>query len=291
MARWKQWVCLACCALLLSGCSKMERETPPRLAPIEGEEQLEVTYFNCGKADSILVRQGEHAMLIDAATDKESSGVLARLAAMGVKKLDVLLITHGDKDHVGGADHILRTLPVEHVYVGQIVEISKQVQELDRALEEQKKMAVQLKLADQFSLGMARISVIGPRGTAYEQENDYSLVLRVDFGQTTFLFTGDAEKPSLLEMMNADGAGDALRAQVLKVPHHGGAESVSARFFEMVGPQIAVICSARNAGDGLPEETVLAGLAHVGAATYVTGDGEVTVISDGKTVQAVQGTR
>lgn len=291
MTRWKQWVCLACCALLLGGCSNLERETLPRLAPLEGEEKLEVTYFDCGKADSILIRQGEHAMLIDTATDKASSGVLARLEAMGVKKLDVMLITHGDKDHVGGADHILRALPVEHVYVGQIVEISKQVQEFDYALEEQKKLAIQVKLNDQFSLGEARVSVIGPRGTAYAQENDYSLVLRLDFGQTTFLFTGDAEKPSLLEMMNADGAGDTLRAQVLKVPHHGRAESVSAKFFEMVAPQIAVICAGRDAGDGLPEETVLAGLAHVGAVTYVTGDGEVTVVSDGKTVQATQSKR
>lgn len=278
--KWRIKLALLCAACL-TGCAGVNQEGPARLAPAERGETLEVFFFDCGKADSMLLRQGEHAMLIDAATDKEGSHVLARLQEEGIKRLDVLLITHEDKDHVGGADHVLRALDVERVYMGEIGETSKQLQQFDEALGEKGMAAVSLAAGDHFMLGSAQVTVIGPVGGGIREENDTSLVLRVAFGETAFLFTGDAEKLSLAEMLAAPGARQNLSAQVLKVPHHGQAESVSAAFFEAASPEIAVIPCRRGTKDELPEAAVVNALERTGAKVCVTGDGEVKVVSDG----------
>ncbi len=274
------------CTVFLTGCAAADQSRTAQLAPAETDDTLEVFFFNVGKADSMLIRQGEHAMLIDAATDKAGAHVLDRLREEGVEKLDVLLITHEDKDHIGGADRIVRALPIESVYIGEIQEQGKQVSQFAEAMQEQGKESKRLFAGDHFALGKALVTVVGPLGQGYEQENDCSLVVRVDFGETSVLLAGDAEKPSLLEMLAAPDAAKNLRAQVLKVPHHGGIEDVSAAFFEAVHPEIAVIPCERHTDDRLPDEGVEYALERVGAQTYVTGDGEVKVVSDGRRVTA-----
>lgn len=277
--RWIRLMLL--CVACLTGCSAGGPESPARLAPVGSAETLEVLYFDCGKADSMLLRQGGHAMLIDAATEKEGSRVLARLQEEGVERLDALVITHGDKDHVGGADHILRALDVERVYIGEVGKSSKQLEQFDKALGEKGLKAMTLAAGEHFAFGHAQMTVLGPIGAGEREENDASLVLRVAFGETAFLFTGDAERLSLTEMLAAPGARQNLSAQVLKVPHHGRAESVSAAFFQAVSPKIAVIPCERGTGDGLPDPATVYALEQAGAQVYVTGDGEVRVVSDG----------
>lgn len=277
------------CILPLAGCaasSPVDRARLAPLVPVEPSETMEVFYFRCGKADSMLICQGEHAMLIDAATEKEGRNVVARLQEEGIRKLDVLLVTHEDKDHVGGADHVLRALEVERVYVGQITENTKQLRQFDEALGEQGMQATTLVAGDHFALGSALVTVIGPVSGGPRSENDASLVLRVDFGQTAFLFAADAEDLSLGEMLYGNNDRRHLRAHVLKVPHHGRAAALSTLFLEAVGPQIAVITCDRGDKENLPEAAVVDALERAGAQVYVTGDGEVKVVSDGVSVVA-----
>jgi beta-lactamase superfamily II metal-dependent hydrolase len=279
---------LLLCAPALAACAA--QPVPPLAAAITqppAQSTLDVIFFNCGDGDSILLRQGEHALLIDAATDKDSAKVLAGLERLGVTALDALLITHGDKDHVGGADHVLQSLDVARAYVGEIGKNSKQVRQFEEALEARGMAAQRLAAGDAFDLGLARVTVLGPLGSGYEQENDASLVVRVDFGETRFLFTGDAENESLGELLGAPDPA-ALRAQVLKVPHHGKAEKLSAAFFETVAPAWAVISCQRGTNENLPHAATLAALQAAGARTLVTGDGEVSISSNGKTLAVHQ---
>jgi len=272
---------LALCAGCLVGCAVSAQTDLARLAPVERNETMEVFFFDCGKADSILLRQGEHTMLIDAATNEEGRGVVARLQEEGVYKLDALLITHEDKDHVGGAHRVLRALEVERAYVGKAVEGGKHMERFYEALEEKDMRAVTLVAGDHFMLGSALVTVIGPVGDGPREANDASLVLRVDFGQTAFLFAADAEDLSLSEMLYTPDARQQIRAQVLKAPHHGRAAALSTAFLNAVGPEIAVITCERGTEDDLPDPIVVAALERAGTRIYLTGDGEVKVTSDG----------
>jgi len=277
-------VILSLCVLCLAGCAAAINADLPRLAPVEQSETLgalEVFFFDVGKADSILLRQGEHAMLIDAATNQESRYVVARLQEEGIHKLDVLLITHENNDHVGGAHRVLRTVEVQRVYMGRMVEDRRRMGEFLETLETKGMEAKTPVAGDHFMLGSAQVTVIAPVGDTPRKANDASLVLRVDFGQTAFLFAADAEDLSLSEMLSAPGSREHLRAQVLKVPHHGQAHALSASFFAAVDPQIAVITAGPGGEDGLPDPAVTAALERLGAQVYITGYGEVKVVSDG----------
>jgi len=266
--------------MCLAGCAATQADRP-RLAPAEQNETLEVFFFNVGRADSILLRQGEHAMLIDAATNQGGRAVVARLQEEGIHRLDVLLITHEDNDHVGGAHRVLRALEVERVLVGRIVDDRRRMGDFLQALAEEGMEPVTPALGDHFMLGLAQVTVVAPVGDSLRSANDASLVLRVTFGQTAFLFAADAEDLSMSEMLYATGSREHLHAQVLKVPHHGRAHAYSAAFVDAVRPRIAVITAERGGEDGLPDDAVVAALERVGAQVFVTGDGEVKVVSDG----------
>ena len=273
-----------CCLLPLCGCAQAQ-DLSSMPAPAEADTRLEVTFFNCGKADSALLRAGDKAILIDTGTQKAGKYVLSRLREMGVTRLDAMVISHPHKDHVGGADVILEEIPASQVYVGPLKVESKQVDQFNAALEALNLTPVLLRAGDALTIGSLSLRVLGPRYTDYSDENDRSLVLQVSYGDTKFLFTGDAEKPLLNELLSS---GSALSSDVLKVPHHGRAEDNSPLFFQAVAPQIAVIPCERGTEDGLPEAQVVSALGTAGAEVYVTDDGDVTVISDGKKVTASQ---
>lgn len=248
---------------------------------------LSVTFFDCGKADSALLQADGLNLVIDTGTNKAGKHVRERLEAMGVEAIDVLVISHPHKDHVGGADILLDAFKVYTVLEGPLEVSSKQVDQYHRALADQGLTPQVLRAGDEFTLGELRVDVLGPTRTNHEDENDLSLVLLVTYGDTTFLFTGDAEKPALSDLMAASP--DALRADVLKVPHHGGGEDNSSLFFDFVRPRVAVIPCERGTEDQLPDAArVIAPLEALGAQVFVTGDGEVRVTSDGKNIAAAQ---
>jgi len=281
------------CAMLVIACGGIGQAVQTQMNWIEGNGTLEVFFFNCGKADSVLVRQGEHAMLIDAATDREAPYVVSRLLEEGVRRLDALLITHEHRDHAGGASEVLRRLEVERVYMGPLVEDgNKQTGLLTLAMQKKSMQPSPLVAGDAFWLGLAQVTVLGPADCEDRSANNASIVVRIDFGQTRFLFAADAENRALKELLSASGGMQNLRAQVLKVPYHGRALSRSAAFFEAVRPEIAVITCQRDPWDELPDASTMYMLEHIGAGIYVTGDGEVKVASDGtELVVTVEGPR
>lgn len=250
---------------------------------------LTATFFSCGDADSTLIQAGGYTVLIDTATNKEGKNVVKRLAQMGVNTIDLLIISHPHKDHVGGADHVLENFTVKQVVQGPLEIDSKQVDQFSEALAEKKLASRVLRLGDTISLGDMHIEVVGPLRDAYEEENDLSLVFRLTWGDTAFLFPGDAEKLALNDMLITSAN---LRADVLKVPHHGKGEDNSQLFFKAVSPSVAIIPCERGTKDNLPEQArVVRPLEALGAQVFVTHDGEIRVESDGHTVTAAQSSK
>ena len=254
---------------LLTGCSESE------------QENFEVKIFKIGKADSILVTTHNQHMLIDTGEEEDVAEVLAYLEDANISSLDTLIITHFDKDHVGGADKILKQVTVKHVLMPNYTSTSKQTLEFIKAIEKTGVQATRVTETHHFEFGEAQISILPPHESTYDGDNDYSLVTSIIYGETSFLFAGDAEATRLTELLNDRN----LVHTFLKVPHHGRFNEQTTAFFQAVKPEIAVItASNKNPAD---EET-LRSLRDIGAAVYITKDGTITVMSDGHTLTIQQ---
>lgn len=243
------------------------------------EGTLTAVFYNVGKADAILLRTDQAAVLIDTGKNKGGDQILEDLQARGIEKLDALIITHFDKDHVGGADAILAGIPVARVIEPAYAKESKQFTQYRDALEAAKLVPEMLLANASFEIDGCRYEIDVANEDFYgeDEENDFSLVVRLTHGNIRFLFAGDAENPRLGELLDE---GD-LACDILKVPHHGQYEKLSPLFFEAASPAYAVITS--DAKDLEAPETVIA-LQMAGAQVLLTREGTVQFTSDGKTV-------
>ena len=264
-------VLMALCVLLCGGCA----------ADID-VDGLTVVFFDVGKADATLIYDGEMAVLIDAGENGDGKALAAAIRARGIGRLDLLIITHFDKDHVGGADKILENIEVARVLEPDYDKDSKQYRQYREALEVAGLKAEALTANTAFTLGGCSFAIDVANKADYgeDEENDFSLVVRLTHGNVRFLFAGDAENARLAELLDE---GD-LASDVLKVPHHGRYADLSAAFFAAVSPQYAVITSDEDGPED--PETVLA-LQAAGAEVLLTRTGTVELASDGKSVHAV----
>ena len=265
---------LICSMLLFGGCSALAK-------------QLRVEFYNVGKADAMLITTPEgQRIMIDTATNAEGKKLVKRLEDEGIDTIDLLIITHFDKDHVGGADKLIEDMKVAQVLMPVYEKDSKQYTQLLEAIEESEDtQIVTMKNAQklEFEAGGAEFFVTSAQRTYYgsDEENDFSLVVRMTYGDTRFLFAGDAEEARQKEILSE---GD-VACDVLKVPYHGRLTDVSPAFIAAAKPKIAFVTDS----DKEPaSEVVLALLGEAGADVYSARGGDLTVESDGKTVRVIE---
>lgn len=280
--RHKMLFIITAALLLLAGCGQTKGDGASQ-GTLELSE-LKVTFFDVGKGDAILLETEEETMLIDTGYDDTADVILDYLEENGIGALDCLVITHFDKDHVGGADRILEAVEVERVLEPDYESDSGQTREYKEALE-----ALGLepeKVTDTLVLDFpgTECTVYPPRQEDYEEEdNDFSLVISLRFGNEGFLFAGDCEKERLSELLAEKDL--ELRHQVLKVPHHGREEKNSDKFLLAVSPEAAVItCSEEKE----PDKEILELLSQLGAEVYLTSEGTVTCVTDGSSLEFFQ---
>jgi competence protein ComEC len=243
-------------------------------------ESLTVTFFDVGQGDAALVRSARGAtVLVDGGPDQQE--VARKLAALGVRRLDLLVATHPHADHIGGLPAVLARFRVALVLEpgcgAESASDSPFQEALERALRAAGVPVRHPRAGAVLLVGDLRVEVLGPeacfRGTDSDPNND-SLVLRVTEGRWSVLFAGDAEEPAQRALLE-EGA-DRLRATVLKVPHHGGATSLE-EFFDAVDALVAVVSVGPNRY-GHPVPATLAELAEGGARVLRTDRlGDVTV--------------
>ena len=265
------WAILALICLL-SGCAASDA------GGVSGA--MTVTFFGEDSADAILLRWPEGAALIDAGLNKYGKRIVAFLEEHGVERLDALIITHFDKDHVGGADKVLLGVEVGRVLTADSRKDSKQYDSFIAAAEEAG-VAIERVAEDTIvELPGLTLTVNAPKAL-YEQENDRSLVVRVQWGACSFLFAGDAENDRLSDLL---GTG-VEPCTLLKVPHHGRYERLSEAFFQAAAPRYAVITSSE---DEMEDEAVVGLLEAIGAEIFLTREGDVTAVCDGKEIVITQ---
>lgn len=263
--------------LLSGGC---ERKAPAD----ETDGNLKITFFDVGKGDAILIETENTSMMIDTGYDDTSDLILNYLGQQGKKCLNYLVLTHFDKDHVGGADRVLEAVEVERVLQPDYESDSSQYREYQEALEEVNQQPEFVTDTLNLTFDGVECLIYPPQQQEYEEEdNDFSLVISMAYGQQRFLFAGDCEKERLKELLNQTEFD--LKHDLLKVPHHGRKEKNSEEFLEAVSPKAAIItCSREEPGD----EKVQKILRQTGTQIYLTSEGTITCTTDGEKMKISQ---
>ncbi len=246
-------------------------------APAPDASLLKVRFIDVGQGDCALISCDDQWLLIDAGPPQASSTVYSVLRRLGVARLDYLVSTHPDADHAGGISGALEAAACGTFYSPTAESDTRTWRSLCERLGRQGVPITIPAPGDSFSLGAARVTFLGPVHPASDDNNN-SLVLRIDHGDDSFLFTGDAEREEESDLLSS---GANLRADVLKVGHHGSAGASSPAFLAAVAPQHAVISVGDNSY-GHPTDEVLGRLAAQGANVLRTDQGgDILAVSTG----------
>ena len=272
-------------AALLCGCAGDKKPTEPtdvpNDVPVKGTE---IHVLSLGKADCILILADGEAMLIDTGYREQGDRIVGYLKELGVKQLKYVVLTHGDKDHIGGMEKVLRSFSVGQVFLSPKKESSSEYRAMAAALTDTGTPYSFPELLTQFTLGKGVFTVLGPGEKALKDgsDNDASLVLRYTYGNRSALFMGDALKKTEKEMQDN---GYELQAEILKIGHHGREDATQKKFIKSVAPEYAVICCGNSIGDdekGEPDADVLRVLPSFSVNVYRTDEkGTVVFASDG----------
>ncbi len=272
--------------------------------PLENaEHRLYVDFLNTGASDCILVRMDEIVMLIDTADKDDYEAIAACLDGYGITSIDYLIITHFDNDHIGSAARLLADYPVTEMYMPDYVRESNLYRSMMAQLEDEDcrtRVHRMFEADEDIDLGYGRVWINSTAMTGYEpgqslgadednknnEENNFSLITSVTFGQITLLLTGDAEGERMEEFLPLCVDKGFSTYTLIKVPHHGRSDDKG--LLTALGtlmPRYCVVCTG-SASD--VAGAVNTKMRAIGAGRYYTYDGRITFYTDGSSVWMTQ---
>ena len=261
--------------LPLTGCGGATESSDLQASDPE-TSQLQMYVFSAGKADAMLLTTEESAVLVDCGEKGFGQDILAYLESHGITRLDYMIVTHFDQDHVGGAAKIINNFPVGTVLQSNQPKDSEEYEKYVKALSNANITPVTVESVYEFTLDGVRYVVDQPDLQDYREDdsNNSSLMVWVYHGDNTLLLAGDAQTERLEEFLTADPG----TCDVLKVPHHGGEEPMMDALVTAVKPKYAVITSS---DEEVEDADTVAALERGGAAVYLTRTAPVVIQSDG----------
>ncbi|MBZ4656004.1 MAG: beta-lactamase domain protein [Thermoanaerobacter sp.] len=266
--------------------STQQKQKNPTVQSNEKKElsgTLAVHFIDVGQADSILINTGSVAMLIDAGNNADAELVVNYIKGQGIKTLDYIIGTHPHEDHIGGMDAVVNSFGIGKVILPKVQSNTKTFEDLLKAISNKGLKITSPVPGTKYSLGEAEFTILAPNGSSYENVNDYSVVIKLQFGKTSFLLTGDAGVQSEGEMLSKDFD---LKADLLKVGHHGSRYSTSEDFLKVVSPKFAVISVGKDNSYGHPAEETIKKILDTGIQLYRTDEsGTIIATSDGNIIK------
>lgn len=243
---------------------------------VEGE--LNIYFIDVGQADSILIINKDEAMLMDAGNNEDGDMVVNFIKDKGITKLKYVVGTHPHEDHIGGLDNVINSLDVENVLMPKIQTNTKTFESVLDAISNKGLKIQAPNKKDTYQLSDANIEVMTDSINKENQLNLSSIVMRLTYGNTSFLFMGDAEK------QNEDSI-NWPKTDVLKVGHHGSNTSSSDSFLNQVSPKYSIITVGKDNSYGLPKENIIKKLENINSIVYRTDEkGTIQIISNGKEI-------
>ena len=247
------------------------------------DAKLTITAIKEGAADAFVLMWDGYVAIIDTGLENKADKLVDFLTQQGVNRVDYLIISHFDKDHVGGADHILKGFEVGEVYSTYRSKDSDDIESYMSALEAAGLTEKVVKEVTAFEEGGVSFTIYPPRFNEYAEKtsNNSSLAVRVSVGENAMLFAGDAEAERIKELLATEG----LESVILKVPHHGRLAANTEALIKYVSPKYAVVTSSSSEPE---DQEVVDILKANGVSTYFTKDGNITITMTASEVEIDQ---
>lgn len=277
-------IVILCIVLFISGCTlspHQQNNTPVNIKTLEGGN-IKLHFIDVGQADSILVEEGNKTMLVDAGNNDDYTTVVDYIKSQGISKLDVVIGTHAHEDHIGGLDKVIKTFDIDKIYLPKQQSTTKTYRDVLEAITLKGLKITAPVAGSTFKLNNADVSILAPNSQKYEDLNNSSIVIRITYGNNSFLLTGDAEDISESEILNKDFN---VSSDLLKVGHHGSNSSTTQKFLSKVNPKYAVISVGKDNTYGHPAKLTLEKLQSKGIKVYRTDEsGTIIATSDGTNI-------
>ena len=254
---------------------------------IPDNKTMKVHYIDVGQGDSILIQVNDKNMLIDCGPRDGKDKFFSYLESQKITKLDYVVATHPHEDHIGNMADVIKKYDVNKFYAPKVEHTTKTFEKMVEALVKKNLKITTIKAGtDSIDLGEnTKVSVVAPNKDTYDDLNNYSPIIKIEYGNNSFLFTGDAESKSEKEVLKK---GYDVKADVLKLGHHGSSTSTSKEFFEAVNPSIGVISLASDNKYGHPHKETLNLLKDKKIKVYRTDvDGTTVLSSDGNKISNI----
>lgn len=266
---------------------EIEQQEPSKesVSDVRSEDTLsvamEVHFIDVGQSDCTLVKNGEYSMLIDAGDNSMGTTVQHYLQTQGVEKLDYLVLTHTDADHIGGADVVITKFDVDTVFMGDYEKDNATYRDVIDALNYKQLSWETPQVGETYPLGDASFMIIAPNAD-YDTPNNTSIGLILEKGEVRFAFTGDAEKEAEYDIVQN---GLDLSVTVYQVGHHGSSSSSSEVLLDAFKPSYAVISCGKDNTYGYPHREVMEALAERGIEVFRTDEqGSIVAVCDGENI-------
>lgn len=239
---------------------------------------MEVHFIDVGQGDATLILAGGHAMLIDAGDNSKGTAVQLYLQKQGVERLDYLVLTHTDSDHIGGADVIISKFDIGQIFLDDFKKDNKTYRELMESMKSRGMTFSTPEAGAEYELGTAVFTIIAPNDT-YDDPNNSSIALILDYGENSFLFSGDCEEEAERDILEN---GMNLDVDVYQAGHHGSRTSSTEEFLDAMSPEYAVISCEEGNSYGHPHAQTLNNLRARRVKVFRTDEqGSVVAYSDG----------
>lgn len=243
---------------------------------------LKVHYLDVGQGDSIFIElPNNETMLIDAAESYQSENIINYLKNLNYQKIDYVIGTHPHTDHIGGLKDIINTFEIGKIYMPKVVSTTKTYENLLMTIKDKNLKINTAKAGTSIiDTDALKINILAPNNSTYTELNNYSVVTKITYGTTKFLFMGDAEKLSENEIK------ENVTADVIKIGHHGSNTSSSIDFIKKVNAKYGIISVGLNNKYNLPKEETITNWENSGTKIYLTSiNGTITAISDGTNIK------